>query len=163
MSNTNENEEMDLYCEQTGFEFHCHGRGKWGASPYWSFGNQVEYHPVSGRCRITAPCGQYTGTVESAEHFRALLAAMQISPEGIRNEEQAARTRKEKAARKMELANRIANRIMIRYGFRPEKALHIAMLGQWWSEVTRLSQMTNRIVDEAARQVMDDIEKGIII
>lgn len=51
---------------------------------------------------------------------------------------------------------------MIRYGFRWEKALNMAMQGRWYSEVKRLSQMTNRIVDVAARQVMDDIERGKI-
>lgn len=160
MSNTNE--EMDRYCEQTGFKFHRNGRGKWGANPYWSFGNLVEYHPATDRCRITAPRGQYTGTVESVKHFRALLAAMQIEPDSIHDAESAAKIRKEKVTRKMELANRIAKRIMIRYGFRWEKALNMAMQGRWYSEVKRLSQMTNRIVDVAARQVMDDIERGKI-
>lgn len=159
----NINEEMDLYCERSGFEFHSNGRGKWGANPYWSFGNQVEYNPVTNQCKITASLGQYIGMIESVWHFRALLAAMQIEPDSINNAELGTKNRKEKAARKMELAKRIAKRIMIRYGFRWEKALNMAMHGQWWSEVTRLSLLTNRIVDEAARQVMDDIEKGKII
>lgn len=111
-------EEMDLYCEHQGFVFHVNGRGKWGKDPYWTFGSQVEFCPVSGQCVITAPLGRYTG--------------------------------------------RVARKVEMHYGFRPEKALSMAMQGKWWREITWLSQMTNRLVGEAAHQVMEGIEKGTI-
>lgn len=155
-------EDMDLYCEQHGFMFHSNGRGKWGKDPYWVFGNLVEFNPVTGQCVITALLGQYTGTVESVEHFRALLAAMQIEPDSLRDEERAARNKEVKCRRKMELTARVARKIEIHYGFRPEKALAMAVQGQWWSGTTRLSQMTTRLVGEAAQQVFAAIDNNEI-
>lgn len=155
-------DEVDLYCEQQGFVFHSNGRGKWGKDPYWTFGNLVDFNPVTGNCVISAPLGLYTGIVESVDHLRTLLAAMQIEPDSLLDEERAAQNNEMKTRRKMELTARVARKVEIHYGFRPEKALSMAMQGQWWRETTRLSQMTNRLVGEAARQVMEGIEKGTI-
>lgn len=63
----------------------------------------------------------------------------------------------------MELANRIASRIRLRYGFRPEKCLHMAMQGDWWHATNHLSQMTSKLVDRAAEAVIRDIESNKIM
>ena len=119
--------------------------------------------PQTGHLKITARCGTYTGTVESVEHFLALQKAMQIDPAEINNPEQAHKNSHLRMERKMELANRIASRIKLRYGFRPEKCLHMAMQGDWWHATNHLSQMTLKLADRAAEAVIRDIESNKIM
>lgn len=163
MHNEETNQSIETFCERQGFVFHGRGRGRYGIYPYWTWQDSIEYMPQTGHLKITARCGTYTGTVESVEHFLALLKAMQIDPAEINNPEQAHKNSYLKMERKMELANRIASRIRLRYGFRPEKCLHMAMQGDWWHATNHLSQMTLKLVDRAAEAVIRDVESNKIM
>ncbi len=87
MHNAHIVEDIDGFCERYGFTFHANGRGRWGKDPYWSYANSaadvgsiIEYNPQTYAAIIIVGTNCYTGTVQTVTQFKALLAAMGISP-----------------------------------------------------------------------------------
>lgn len=155
-------EALEAFCEEHGFEFHASGRGRWAIHPYWSYAG-IDFCPYDLRVRIEGRLGKYEGMVESLKHFMELLKALQIEADKLDRPEQRKLTKKFKMERKMDIANRVAVRIEREYGFRPDKAFDMAIHGEWWTTLTRLSLMSNRIDDELVAEVMADIDSGKII
>ena len=80
--------ELEQFCREHGFQFHAHGRGKWGSGRYWSYYRvednyrtvfSIEYFPFAHRIKICIGANRYEGQVESLPHFKELLAVMRIN------------------------------------------------------------------------------------
>lgn len=79
--------EIEIFCQKSGFLFHEHGSGKFGAERYWTFYKvvnndhtqfSIEYFPVRGTIRIRRDNSTYQGIVESLSHLQELLGVMRI-------------------------------------------------------------------------------------
>lgn len=169
--NKAETEEADVeyFCEKHGFTFHTGGRGKWGAFPYYSFecpntestnGFKMAYCPHSCALSIVSLRGKFEGRIEFVQQLLLLADAMGIDSASISNDVVAHENATFKQNRKAELTNRIAAKIQAQYGFLHEKCLHLAMQSKWWKTTNRLSQLSNRLFESYAAQVMEEIENG---
>lgn len=164
-------ESIEAFCERRGFTFHAHGRGKWGAFPYYTFERaeaetqrafKIVHLPHTNTTTIESAQGTFRGTVETVDVLRQLLEAMGIGFDAVDDRAVAHDNAVFKMERKLELAKRIAARIQQVYGFRTEKCVDMAMRGDWWAETCHISQLSNRQVDDFAAQVLADIKSGKI-
>ena len=162
---------MENFCEQRGFTFHVTGSGRWGAFPFYSFertGNDekesflIAYYPHTEEVKIKSAIGTFTGKVGSVERFERVAEAMGIDVAAINDKEMARKNAEFKMERKMGIANRVASQVQIKYGFRYEKCVSLAQMGDWWNELNNLSQLSNRGVDACVAQVVQMIDEGQI-
>lgn len=79
--------EIETFCQKSGFLFHEHGSGTFGADRYWTFYKvannnrtqySIEYFPVRGTIKICRDNSTYQGVVESLSHLQELLKVMRI-------------------------------------------------------------------------------------
>ena len=79
--------EIETFCQRSGFLYHEHGSGTFGADRYWTFYKvannnrtqySIEYFPVRGTIKICRDNSTYQGVVESLSHLQELLKVMRI-------------------------------------------------------------------------------------
>lgn len=156
-----EDDDIEVFLEKQGFEFHaCIALNH---CPYisWSFGN-ISYSPTTKALRAKGKY-KFAGTVDSLKQFKEVLEILEINISNYYNKARAKENAKFKMERKIIIANKVADKIQERFGFRREKCLNMAMSGSWWQRVNRTSQLRNDLVNAYAEDVISDIENGTMI
>ncbi|MBQ0020350.1 MAG: hypothetical protein KBT39_07510 [Bacteroidales bacterium] len=79
---------LDAFCREHGFLYHEHGRGHFGASPYWSFCKvenndkvlfSIEYICQMNHLQISSCMGKFSGRIACLDDLSQLLRVMQIN------------------------------------------------------------------------------------